>query len=85
MGSISAMELEVIDEVAYVGVAEFPFVSVVAQVFEDLPLEKRVVFSEGFCAQDLESTESIFVILSEASDVCQRVSCCVGVLWDVPD
>ena len=49
VSSIGASVLKIVDDVAYVGVAEIFFVSLVAQVFEDLPLKNWVVFTVGFC------------------------------------
>lgn len=67
VSSVGALVLKIIDNVAYVGVAKLIFISIIAQVFEDLPLKNWVVFSVGFRTQYLESAKSKLVTLSEVS------------------
>jgi hypothetical protein len=75
--------LEIVDDVAYVGVAELFFVSLIAQVLEDLPLENRVVFTVGFCTQYLECKKFMLVALSEVLIKLRASGLFCFYFWDV--
>lgn len=86
VSSVGALVLKIIDEVAYVGIAELTFISIIAQVFEDLPLKNGVVFSVAFRTQYLESAKCVLCTLSkDALIACQWVSRCLKIFWDARD
>ena len=71
MYSVGTLVFKIIDKMAYVGVARLGFIPIIAQVFEDFPLEYWVVFSVAFCTQYFESKKPVLTALSEKSTAGQ--------------
>jgi hypothetical protein len=63
MCSVGALVLEIVDEVANIGVAELAAVSV-TEMGEDLLLEDGAVLAVGLGAQHLEGPKSVLIAVA---------------------